>query len=89
MNTFNPHNQFLFDLSTMGILGGVSLVALLFTPIFFAGDDDEEKHRIKMALLILFLVICLGESYLWRSNTRLMFVTFNAILCSNSFTRKD
>jgi O-antigen ligase len=84
VNTVNPHNQFLFDMSTMGILGGASLVTLLFAPVFYAKSGDEEKYKTIMALLILFLVICLGESYLWRSNTGLMFVAFNAILCSSS-----
>jgi len=78
--TFNPHNQYLFDLSTAGLLGGVALFCLFFLPLHLTRNVRDEWFRIRAALTLLFLVICLGESYLWRSNTGLMFVLFHAIL---------
>jgi O-antigen ligase len=39
---------------------------------------------VRVALPLLFAVICLAESYLWRSNTGLMFVAFSSILYSDN-----
>jgi len=77
---FNPHNQYLFALSTTGLIGGAALISILFWPPYYARRIRDEWSRVRIALPLLFAVICLGESYLWRSNTSLMFVLFSAIL---------
>jgi O-antigen ligase len=77
---FNPHNQYLFALSTTGLIGGAVLVSILFLPPYYARGRRDEWSRVRIALPLLFAIICLGESYLWRSNTSLMFVLFSAIL---------
>jgi O-antigen ligase len=81
--TTNPHDQFLFVLSTTGIVGGVILLAVLYWPLHFFRFLRDEWSRVRIALPLLFTVICLGESYLWRSNTGLMFVLFTAALYSD------
>jgi O-antigen ligase len=78
--TTNPHNQYLFTLSTTGLIGGAVLLCMLFWPPYKSRTLHDEWSRIRIALPLLFSVICFGESYLWRSNTSLMFVAFTAIL---------
>lgn len=77
---FNPHNQYLFALSTTGLAGGFVLLCILFWPPCLARTVRDEWSRVRIALPLLFAVICLGESYLWRSNTSLLFVVFSAVL---------
>lgn len=80
---FNPHNQYLFVLSTTGLIGGASLICVLFWPLYFSRKEINEWSRMRVALSLLLTVICFGESYLWRSNTGLMFVAFSSILYSD------
>ena len=79
--TFNPHNQYLFALTTLGLLGGVTLLSVLFLPLWWwrHQTQPESLPRIRLALVFLFCVINFSESYLWRSNTALMFVVFSAV----------
>lgn len=81
---FNPHNQYLFTLSTTGLLGVAVLLGVLLWPLRMARTIHDEWSRVRIALPLLFIVICLGESYLWRSNTSLLFVTFSAVLYASS-----
>lgn len=82
--TVNPHNQFLFALSTTGLIGGISLIAVLYGPACLARSIRDEWSGIRTALPLLFTVICFAESYLWRSNTGLMFVAFSSILYADN-----
>lgn len=81
--TFNPHNQYLFALSTTGLFGGAVLICILLLPPYLARGLQDEWSRLRIALPVLFVVICLGESYLWRSNTSLLFVVFSALIYCN------
>lgn len=74
----NPHNQFLMTAATTGLLG----LAALFL-VFFSAATSGNDARIK-ATLIGFAVICLVESYLWRSNTALTFSVILAALLADS-----
>ncbi len=80
--TFNPHNQYLFALTTTGLLGGGALLALLIAPpwLWRKQKQQDSYPHLRIALVFLYLVICFSESYLWRSNTSLMFVAFTAVL---------
>ena len=78
--TVNPHNQFLFVLSTTGLIGEISLFSVLFGPAYLARSIRDEWSGVRVALPLLFIVICFSESYLWRSNTGLLFVAFSALL---------
>jgi len=77
---FNPHNQYLFALSTTGVVGGAVLICILFLPPYLARTQRDDWSRVRVALPVLFAIICLGESYLWRSNTSLLFILFTAVL---------
>lgn len=78
--TFNPHNQFLFSLVTAGALGGAALLLLYWGPYFIYRREADELAAVRLALPVFFTVISLAESYLWRSNTCLLFVAFSAML---------
>jgi len=51
-NRIKPHNQFLYTLVSLGIVGGLVLCFILFMP-FVSG------HAFKNYLLLMFLVVCL------------------------------
>lgn len=78
--TWNPHNQFLFTLSTLGIVGGIALVAMLIPPPLWRARGYGEWQRLRDGLPVFFSVICLSESYLMRSNTTLLFVLCMTLL---------
>ena len=72
--TNNPHNQYLMILATLGLFGAIIMINLLIK-CFQYGD-----YRAR-SILIGFMAISFFESYLWRSNTTMMFMFFMAILC--------
>lgn len=74
---WNPHNHYLYVLTAVGALGAVALAAVLLLPWLLDAPPDG-RERVRRALPLLFIVICLFESYLMRSNTTLMFVLFTA-----------
>ncbi|MBV5285651.1 MAG: O-antigen ligase family protein [Methyloversatilis discipulorum] len=74
---WNPHNHYLYVLTAAGTLGAIALAAVLLLP-WFLGAPADGRERVRKALPLLFIVICLFESYLMRSNTTLMFVLFTA-----------
>lgn len=73
-DTFNPHNQFLMTAATTGLLGFTAL----FCIFYFAVSSRSDMRTV--SVLIGFAVICMFESYLWRSNTALTFSAILAIL---------
>lgn len=77
--TTNPHNQYLFVLSTTGALGGIVLALVLLPPTLWRRQDPE-LDGLRLALLVFIGAICLLESYLWRSNTSLLYVIFAVVL---------
>lgn len=77
-DSYNPHNQFLMTGATTGLLGLGVLIAFLGS-IARASDD-----RRAVVLVSGFLVACLFESYLWRSNTSLTFMVLMALLSRTS-----
>ncbi|MBO1927648.1 O-antigen ligase family protein [Thiomicrorhabdus sp. 6S2-11] len=89
-STSNPHNQYLFTFTTSGIIGLLSLVGIYLTIGYLTYQDykttpKNELNPIKVGLLILFLIIPLAESYLWRSNTSLLLILFSAFLFKKHF----
>jgi O-antigen ligase len=81
---WNPHNQYLLVLSTTGLVGGAVLLAMLVAVVMLRTEPADRLRRIQVALVVLFAVICLGESYLARSNTSLMFVLFSALVARSA-----
>lgn len=76
----NPHNQMLFALVTTGVLGGALLIAVWLAPPWLHRHCHDEWRPLRVGLAFFFVLICLAESYLWRTNTGLMFVVFSALL---------
>ena len=72
--TNNPHNQYFMILATLGLFGAIIMFNLLIK-CFQYGD-----YRAR-SILLGFMVISFFESYLWRSNTTMMFMFFMAIFC--------
>lgn len=77
-DSFNPHNQFLLTAATTGVVG---LIALL--SIFGVGMSSRYDARTR-SMLAGFAVVCMFESYLWRSNTSLAFSAMLAVLMLGS-----
>ena len=77
-DSFNPHNQFLMTAVTTGLLG-LSLLLAIFYLAARAGTDAR-----MISFLIGFAVVCLFESYLWRSNTALAFCVMVAVLANKN-----
>jgi len=76
---WNPHNQYLLALTSVGLLGGVALLFTLGYPACRRGPPDG-WDGVRVAVPVLFITICLFESYLMRSNTSMMYVLFSAAL---------
>jgi O-antigen ligase len=79
VTTTNPHNQYLFVLTTTGLLGGSILLLVLFPPAQWRRQRDGLDH-VRIGLAVFIGVSCLFEDYLWRSNTSLLFVLFAVVL---------
>lgn len=79
LTTTNPHNQYLFVLTTTGLLGGAILLQTLFPPALWRRQGDKLDH-LRIGLVVFIGVSCLFEDYLWRSNTSLLFVLFAVVL---------
>jgi O-antigen ligase len=77
-DSFNPHNQFLMTAVTTGLLG-LSLLLAIFYLAAKAGVDVRMT-----SFLIGFAIVCLFESYLWRSNTALAFCAMVAVLANKN-----
>lgn len=81
MPTANPHNQLLFNLAITGVLGGLLLLAVWIAPPWLTRRwPDDGLRPLRIGLPVFYFFICLSESYLWRSNTGLMFMLFAALL---------
>lgn len=76
---WNPHNQYLYALTAGGLPAGALLAAVLLLPLLRRGADDG-RQRMRRALPLLVIVICVFESYLMRSNVSLMYALFMAAL---------
>lgn len=79
LTTDNPHNQYLFVLTTTGLLGGAVLFAVYFPPLLWRGRCDDVAP-LRTALVVFICTSSLFEDYLWRSNTSLLFVLFAVLL---------
>jgi O-antigen ligase len=77
-DTFNPHNQYLMTATTTGLLG---LAALLVVFYLAAASGADPRAR---SVLVGFAVVCMFESYLWRSNTALAFSVIMAVLVTGA-----
>lgn len=85
---WNPHNQYLYALTAAGVPGGVMVALVLLVPLLRRAPVDG-RQRIRRAVPLLLIVICLFESYLLRSNLSMMYVLFTAACwCGVSSSRR-
>lgn len=77
--TPNPHNQYLFVLTTTGLIGGALLLLVLFPPSLWR-QKNHSRTNSGLALVVFIATINILESYLWRSNTSLLYVVFAILL---------
>ncbi|MCV4796172.1 hypothetical protein OFB84_30065, partial [Escherichia coli] len=70
---YNPHNQYLYAQANAGVPASLLLAAVLLFPLLRRGPDDG-RQRVRVAVPLLFIPICLFESYLMRSNLSMMYV---------------
>jgi len=79
--TRDPHNQLLFNLVTTGVLGGLMLFAVWVAPPWLTRHwPDDGLRPLRIGLPVFYFFICFSDSYIWRSNTGLMFMLFSALL---------
>jgi O-antigen ligase len=83
---WNPHNQYLYALTSAGLPAGALLALALLYPLARRSGPDP-RQRIRRALPLLMIVICFFESYLMRSNTSLMYALFTAACWSGAPVR--
>lgn len=77
-DSYNPHNQYLLTAVTTGLPGLITLAL-----IFYSAACQRSDSRM-IGLLLGFAVVCLFESYLWRSNTALTFSVLVAVLTTRT-----
>lgn len=87
--TVNPHNQFLLSAVSAGFGGLLLLILVFLGPVYLSRCQQDELQKMRVALVVLFSIICLSESYLFRSNTSLMFILFSAVFYSSTRLRKE
>ncbi|MCZ2414506.1 MAG: O-antigen ligase family protein [Burkholderiales bacterium] len=76
---WNPHNHYLLVLTAAGLPGGIALALVLGYPLRRRAPADG-RERIRRAVPVLMITICLFESYLLRSNVSMMYMLFTAAL---------
>jgi O-antigen ligase len=82
-DSFNPHNQYLLTAATTGLLGLAALINAFWVAARLSPDMRTK------AVLLGFAVVCLFESYLWRSNTSLTFSAILAVLMAANKPRTN
>ena len=77
----NPHNMYIMEMVQFGILGLASLLYIFFVQIRHAlGSPHVALRQVGVAIPLLFLVVNLGESYLFVHATSLLFAAFSSFL---------
>jgi O-antigen ligase len=75
---YNYHNQYIQVFSELGIIG---LVAFLLTLFFILKNAIIYKDYFLLSFIILILVVCITESFVWRQRGMVFFIIIS-LLCS-------
>jgi len=80
--TVNPHNNYLFVLVQLGFPGILVFLNIFFQQIlfFFKKGIEDEFNVFRIMLPLVFMLICLSDSYLFGHHTQLFFMLMTAIL---------
>lgn len=78
----NPHSMYLLMLGQFGLLGLASVLGLFFVQLrhALATARPHAARHLGVALPIMFMVLCLAESYLAVHATALLFCVFSGFL---------
>lgn len=77
LGSHDPHNQFIFTMLGLGLIGLISLIACLAVP---ALDAYHHKDFLYLAFISLFAFLCLTESVLELQKGIVFFSIFNSLL---------
>ena len=77
LDTYNPHNQFLYTLIGLGGVGFISLLSCLFLPAFFISGSGTYLY---LGFIAIFFLLCLTESALEFQKGIAFFSIFNSLL---------
>jgi len=75
-----PHSQYLFELASFGLLGGLVFVWLFASLVRIALQRQGEWWRLRQAFIVLTLVIMLTDSYLLVQAFSYLFVAMVAMV---------
>jgi len=81
-----PHNNYLFVLAEVGLVGLIlwlNIFIQLFVEIY-KKNDLKPSLVLKLFIPMLFLLICLTDEYLVRHNPTLFFCFFTTLFCVNA-----
>jgi hypothetical protein len=86
LETYDPHNQFLFTMLSLGLVGLCTLLLTLFIPVVKA---VKRKDWFYLLFAVSFLAVCLTESVLELQKGIVYYSVFHALLNNLSYSQKQ
>lgn len=80
----HPHNQYLYHLGALGVVGFFILIALYAVMLKYALTMNDDYSRQRIALIILMLIIMLPDTVMMSRPLTYMFVAFSAFYYFNA-----
>ena len=77
LDTYDPHNQFIYTFFELGSLGLLVLLAALFIPLYHAW---KRRLYLYLGLALVFIAVCLTESALELQKGIVLFTFFGSLL---------
>jgi O-antigen ligase len=84
LDSYDPHNQFLFTLIGSGIIGLSLLIALITCSLFFAIDRQD---YLLLTFVFLFILLCITETALQLQKGIMFFAIFFSLLAFKKKTQ--
>jgi O-antigen ligase len=73
---YNYHNQYIQIFAELGLVGLLILLLILFIII---KNATKHKDYFLLSFIILILLVCITESFLWRQRGMVFFVTITLL----------
>lgn len=80
---YNYHNQYVQIFAELGIIG---LVLLLLIVFLILRNAIKHKNYFLISFIILILVVCITESFLWRQRGMVFFITITLLFSQRKKT---
>lgn len=84
----HPHNQYLYQLGALGVVGLMSLLAIFWTAIRVSNRQDDGYQHYRWAFLVFMAIIMLSDSLLLAHPTSVLFIVFSALLYAQNDQKK-